>query len=541
MPTPRLLPTCLLLGALTCLACAGDGGPSAEAAPELGTLSLAALEDKVRGGWAGQMIGVSYGAPTEFRYLARTIPEEELPEWRPENVAGSIRQDDLYVDMTFMAVLEEHGWDATTEQFGAAFRDSQYPLWHANYAARRALRRGVPATDSGSLAVNPHVNDIDFQIEADFIGLLTPGMPQAAVELAQRVGRVMNGGDGLLGGVFVGGLYSAAFFEDDPRRIVEQGLALLPDESWYAQIIRDTLQWSEENPDDWLATWQLLEDEYASGEVCPQGAGVPFNIDAHLNGAYIALGLLYGDGDFEKTMKISTQAGQDSDCNPASAAGVLGVVLGYEAIPEAYRDGIPAIADETFSYTTHSFESIVRSTIDTAVEVAERNGGEVTGEEIGFPLQEPVIAEVELAHDYGTVRERINVSDPRVVRRGEWAVDSRQFGSFAWTFATSETADSTARLDFEGRGIIVTAVHTPEGGQVEVLLDGESQGVWDTFSEEQAGLPLSSKLDEAIWHRFGLEPGEHTVELRIVGEPYSRDGVVSGGAGVAVQDFIVFE
>ena len=53
-------------------------------------IELAVLEDKIRGGWAGQMIGVSFGAPTEFQYLGRIIPEENLPQWRPEMVRGAL-------------------------------------------------------------------------------------------------------------------------------------------------------------------------------------------------------------------------------------------------------------------------------------------------------------------------------------------------------------------------------------------------------------------------------------------------------------------
>ncbi|MEJ2239066.1 MAG: ADP-ribosylglycohydrolase family protein, partial [Gemmatimonadales bacterium] len=186
---------------------------------------LSVLEDRIRGGWAGQMIGVSFGEPTEFRYLDRIMPEEELPEWQPEMVSSTLNQDDLYVDMTFAAVLDEKGLDATTDDFGAMFREAQYRLWHANLAARRALRRGVPATLSGTPQYNSHANDIDFQIEADFIGLMAPGMPQASNDICRRAGRVMNHGDGILGGVFVSGMYAAAIFESDPRRIVEAGLA----------------------------------------------------------------------------------------------------------------------------------------------------------------------------------------------------------------------------------------------------------------------------------------------------------------------------
>ena len=189
-------------------------------------MSRAALEDKVRGGWAGQMIGVAYGAPTEFKSNGKII-EGEL-EWTPEMIAETIDQDDLYVEMTFAEVMDSVGLEATTEQYGDMFRDSEYRLWHANAGARRNLNRGIKAPMSGHPKYNIHANDIDFQIEADFIGLMTPGLPREANKYADRVGRVMNYGDGLYGGMFVSGMYAAAYFESDPRTIVEQGLKSIP-------------------------------------------------------------------------------------------------------------------------------------------------------------------------------------------------------------------------------------------------------------------------------------------------------------------------
>jgi hypothetical protein len=96
------------------------------------------------GAWAGQMIGVSYGAPTEFKALGKTL-EGDLAQWTPGRVSNSLGQDDLYVDMTFAKVLDDKGLDATSADFGAMFRDSKYALWHANLEGRRALRRGVRA------------------------------------------------------------------------------------------------------------------------------------------------------------------------------------------------------------------------------------------------------------------------------------------------------------------------------------------------------------------------------------------------------------
>lgn len=261
-------------------------------------ISLEDLRDKVRGGWAGQMIGVSFGYPTEFAYLDRMIPEAELPVWESDMVREALNQDDLYVDITFAAALDQYGLDATTADFAPLFRDTKFSLWHANLAARRALRRGVPGELSGTPRYNIHANDIDFQIESDFIGLMSPGLPQETNALSYRAGRVMNYGDGIYGGMFVSAMYADAFFENEPRAIVEAGLAVLPTASFYAQVIADLLSWHEKHPTDWQSVWKLLTDKWSGNEACPAGALHPFNIDAKLNGAYVALGLLYGNGDF---------------------------------------------------------------------------------------------------------------------------------------------------------------------------------------------------------------------------------------------------
>jgi hypothetical protein len=70
-----------------------------------------------------------------------------------------------------LRVMDEQGLNAPITKYGEAFRDSKYHLWHANAGARRALNSGIQAPWSGHPKYNFHANDIDFQIEADFIGL----------------------------------------------------------------------------------------------------------------------------------------------------------------------------------------------------------------------------------------------------------------------------------------------------------------------------------------------------------------------------------
>jgi hypothetical protein len=519
----------VLLLALCSLAVAGcsTGG-------EFREISLEELEDRIEGGWAGQMIGVSFGEPTEFRYLERIIDPEALPEWTPELVASALEQDDLYVEMTFSEVLDAKGLDATTDDFGAMFKDAEYRLWHANLAARRALKRGVPAGESGSPRYNVHANDIDFQIESDFIGLMSPGLPAASNDLCWRVGRVMNAGDGIYGGMFVSAMYAAAFFESDPRAVVEAGLGALPLESPYARVIRDVLTWSAEHPDDWETTWQLIEDRWNDREPCPQGALYPFNIDAKLNGAYIALGLIYGDSDVERTLEISTRAGQDSDCNPSSALGILGVMLGYRGIPETWTAGIPAIADERFSYTNHSFRSIVESTRERAVAWVERHGGRLEGDVLLVPIQEPVPARLEIWDDYGSPVERIGTDDPRWSFEGAWEAEPMfSFGSKTEIPVRWSTGPgAVASVRFEGTGVIVVGTYLPDGGRASVSLDGGQPKAFDVYSDED-----EPKGNEALWFAFGLDDGSHELELTVLGEPYPG----SSGTKVLIEDLVVFQ
>ena len=224
MNTPRRHATWRLatlggIGLVAAIVAASGGAPR--------TIATASLEDKIRGGWAGQMIGVAYGAPTEFRSNGKII-EGEI-SWSPERVSNAIDQDDLYVEMTFAEIMDRLGLDATVEQYGEAFKDSQYDLWHANAGARRLLNRGVKAPMSGHPRYNIHANDIDFQIEADFIGLMCPGLPRESNKYCVRVGpRHELRRRPLRRHVRRAACTRRPSSRTTPRKVVEAGLACIP-------------------------------------------------------------------------------------------------------------------------------------------------------------------------------------------------------------------------------------------------------------------------------------------------------------------------
>lgn len=108
--------------------------------------------------------------------------------------------DDVYVDLTFVEVFERCGLDAPVDSFAVAFKRTEYPLWHANQVARYNLLQGMKAPQSGHWKNNPHAHCIDFQIEADFAGIMSPGMPNQAAEICDKVGHIMSYGEGWYGG-----------------------------------------------------------------------------------------------------------------------------------------------------------------------------------------------------------------------------------------------------------------------------------------------------------------------------------------------------
>jgi hypothetical protein len=336
--------------------------------------------DKMKAGWVGQMAGVGWGGPTEFHSKGVIMPAEKVPKWKPEMI-NQFGQDDIYVEMTFLRTLEQYGFDCSIRQAGIDFANSGYNLWHANRNGRDNLRKGIAPPDSGHPKFNKHADDIDYQIEADYSGLIAPGLPNVVITLGEKFGRLMNYGDGMYGGQFVGGMYAEAFFEDDIEKIVRAGLKCIPEDSQYAECIRDVLAWYKQDPDDWEKTWELVEKKYHEDakythSLCSRPGGKnASSIDAKLNGAYIILGLLYGKGDPDKTIIISTRCGQDSDCNPSNSGGVLFTTIGFENLPEKFKSALNP--EGKFSHTPYNFPTLIKVCEKLVRQAVKRAGGRI--------------------------------------------------------------------------------------------------------------------------------------------------------------------
>ena len=381
-------------------------------------LSVGEYRDRMMAGWIGQIAGVSFGAPTEFRWQGKIIPEEDTPKWTDDKINHAFGQDDLYVEMTFLRTLAEYGLDVSPRQAGIDFANSQYALWCANRAGRENLRRGIAPPDSGHPQFSHCADDIDYQIEADYAGLISPGLPNTVIALGERFGRMMNYGDGLYAGQFMGGMYAEAFFETDVRKLIQAGLDCIPAASQYAGMVRDLVRWADENPGDWRKTWTLVDERYSRDPAYHKWASG--GIDAKLNGACVLLGLLYGRGDLERTMAISCRAGWDSDCNPASSAGVLLTTVGCAKLPDAFKSKLRH--DAVFSYTAYNFDQLSAVCEKLARQTVVRAGGRIDkdadGEEVFLiPVQPARPGPVERSWEAGPIAgSRFTEAEMRLIK-----------------------------------------------------------------------------------------------------------------------------
>jgi hypothetical protein len=450
------------------------------------------LLDKIKGGWAGQVIGCTYGGPTEFRYQSKIIPadtiipwDETRMKWYFDNAPGLY--DDVYMDLTFVDIFEKEGLHAPVLSHARAFANAEYKLWHANQAARYNILNGIFPPASGYWENNPHADDIDFQIEADFAGLMSPGLINTSSTICDSIGHIMNYGDGWYGGVYVAGMYSLAFISSDIQQVVREALKTIPEQSDFFKCISDIILWHTEYPDDWTMTWQLCEEKWGFDIGCPDGVFNPFNIDAKINSAYIVIGLLYGEGDYGKTIDISTRCGQDSDCNPASAAGILGTMLGYSNIPEYWKQGLDQIEDIDFKYTTLSLNDVYSLGYKHALENIQERGGQIDDHSIEIPVQEAVAVRYEKSFPSQYPKEILAI-DPenKILDKG----------------------NSEINFSFVGSGFVVRgeAVGHSSFGLLNVYLDGEKL--------ETARLPydFTTRRHEITW-AYNLEEKAHDVRL----------------------------
>ncbi|MEX2724916.1 MAG: ADP-ribosylglycohydrolase family protein [Candidatus Freyarchaeota archaeon] len=319
-------------------------------------LSDKELLNKVLGGWLGRCAGCLLGKPAEF------LNKEQIKEWltiasayplknyfppipNPPNnapvwlkyrlmnsgvllgqIKGMPRDDDIDYTILNLHVLESSGFNLSTMDVGKTWL-SVLPynmVYTAESVAYRNLVNGLLPPET-ALHLNPYREWIGAQIRADTWGYVTPGMPELAAELAHKDASLSHTKNGIYGEMFVSAMISAAFTTNDVEKIVKIGLSEIPKRSRLAEAVKDTVKWSKKY-DDWKNVWDSINEKY--GSYSP--------VHTINNAALIIMGLLCGEGDFEKSITTSVMGGFDTDCNGATTGSILGVILGAKNLPKKW-------------------------------------------------------------------------------------------------------------------------------------------------------------------------------------------------------------
>ena len=292
-------------------------------------------EERVYAGVLGKIIGVYLGRP--FEGWSNTRIEKELGDIR-YYVHETLKQplvvtdDDISGTFTFLRALPDYGnsRDITAEQIGQTWLnyliEKRTILWwggmgmSTEHTAFLRLKHGIKAPESGSIKTNGKVvaEQIGAQIFIDGWGMVCPGQPDLAAELARKAASVSHDGEAIYGAVIVAVMESLAFVEQDLETLLDAALAYIPSNSVIAKMIGEIRGWHKAEPNDWRKTYAKIAENYGYDK---------FGGNCHMvpNHALIILALLYGGGDFSESLCIVNTAGWDTDCNSANVGCLLGI------------------------------------------------------------------------------------------------------------------------------------------------------------------------------------------------------------------------
>ena len=321
--------------------------------------------ERVYAGVLGKLIGVYLGRPIEgwlWDRIEAKVGEvdhylkiDDLIKGRV-NMPLVVTDDDVSGTFTFLRALEDEGYtrDLTPEQIGNNWLNYTIPertiFWwggvgnSTEHTAYRRLAAGIKAPASGSIATNGKViaEQIGAQIFIDGWGMVAPGDPEFAADLAKRAGSVSHDGEAVYGAQVIAAIEAQAFGEADIDKLLDTGLSVIPADSVIARVIHDVREWHA-GDNDWRATRTKIGERY-NYEIY-RGA-------CHMvpNHALIIMALLHGNGDFSRSQMIVNTAGWDTDCNAANVGCILGIRNGLAAFAGGY-DWRGPVADRMYLST----------------------------------------------------------------------------------------------------------------------------------------------------------------------------------------------
>ena len=300
------------------------------AAPRAATVEIpaATVEDKIRGGLLGQILGDLNGLPHEMKYIAAPGNVENYVPALPE---GAWTDDDTDIEWVYLVEIERTGTlRLPPARIAELWRKHiNRRIWCSHLYLRQLLDIGIEPPLTGRLVFNPWA---DFNLSGQFVsetwGLVAPGMPQTAARTGLHYTHVSIEGEPAQATQLFTSMIATAFLTADMEKILDAGAAATAPGSRMRGIVADVRRWHAANPRDWRATRQAIQEKYTyyGGNDQRDKNGV------QLNGAAAVAALLYGGGDFTETVRHAFNFGWDCDNNAAVAGAIVGVIHGYKRL-----------------------------------------------------------------------------------------------------------------------------------------------------------------------------------------------------------------
>lgn len=353
-------------------------------------IKVSELRDKIAAAWIGQMIGNMYGLPHENKYVNAPGPEKWPYGYsksldKLQKYEGAFSDDDTDVEYMYLLQMEKFGVEPSYTQLREAWmyhiRDR---VWLANRGALGLMHFGYTPPFTGSKDLNPHWYQIDPQLINEIWAFTAPGMVNYSAAKSNWAAHITSDDWGVEPTLFYGAMYSAAFFENDINVLIETGIAALPANGRFTATAREMIALHSKYPNDWKASWQEMARKYYVEE--PDMTKTIWN--ANLNGACAILAMLYGEGDFQRTLDLSCAMGFDADNQAATVAGLLGIINGMKGLPANLYLPIAGwekpFNDRYINITRYDLpdakiSDIIDRTLKVTIDLVLSKGGRLTG------------------------------------------------------------------------------------------------------------------------------------------------------------------
>ena len=304
-------------------------------------LNYATLKDKILGCFNGKNAGGVLGAP--FEHNARGVNDATF--YIQENINGNPPpNDDLDLQLVWLYAAEKYGKAVNSHNLADCWTTFITPDWAEYGAAKRNLTAGMLPPLSGSVG-NIYRDSNGAWIRTEIWACLAPAHPDVAVRYAIEDAIVDHAEEGVYATAFCAALESAAFVEGDVTALLDIAATYLPEDSACADAVAIAKASYEEGVDWQTCRKRILLKHTSSFGVAHTKLGVikdemvgleRVGYDAPAHVGFVALSLLYGEGDFEKTVLIANNCGEDTDCTAGTVAAVFGIIYGDKALPEKW-------------------------------------------------------------------------------------------------------------------------------------------------------------------------------------------------------------